>query len=172
MKRILFLSFCLVVFWAGQAGADTSLSAGVGYGSSSSMAYYLTLKQAFGPLYSSGSGALTPTLELSGHVWAHSAERVYGMTLAPGLRYDFYTDGFLRPYIGYTFGGTLISDDELDNRDFGGHVLMLNRGTLGVGFGESIRQRLELNYSYYSNLGLSSPNDGYSVLGIGYGLDF
>ena len=49
---------------------------------------------------------------------------------------------------------------------------MLNRGTLGVGFGETIRQRLELNYSYYSNLGLSSPNDGYSVLGVGYGLDF
>ena len=172
MKRILFLSFCLVVFWAGQAGADTSLSAGVGYGSSSSVAYYLTLKQAFSPLYSSGSGALTPTLELSGHIWAYSDDRVYGMTLAPGLRYDFYTDGFLRPYIGYTFGGTLVSEDRLHNRNFGGHVLMLNRGTLGVGFGESIRQRLELNYSYYSNLGSSSPDDGYSVLGVGYGLDF
>ncbi len=160
------------MFWAGQAGADTSLSAGVGYGASSSMAYYLTLKHAFSPVYSSESGALTPTLELSGHVWAHSDERVYGMTLAPGLRYDFYTDGFLRPYIGYTLGGTFVSEDRFDDRDFGGHVLILNRGTLGVGFGESIRQRLELNYSYYSNLGLSSPDDGYSVLGVGYGLDF
>lgn len=172
MKRILFLSFCLIMFWAGQAGADTSLSAGVGYGSSSSVAYYLTLKQAFSPLYSSGSSALTPTLELSGHVWTYSDERVYGMTLAPGLRYDFNTDGFLRPYIGYTLGGTLISEDTLHNSDFGGHVLVLNRATLGLGFGEAIRQRLELNYSYYSNLGISSPNDGYSVLGVGYGLDF
>ena len=172
MKRILLLSIVMLMLWAGQAVADVSLSAGVGYGSSSSMAYYLTLKQAFSPLYSSGGGALTPTLELSGHVWAHSDDRVYGMTLAPGLRYDFYTDGFLRPYIGYTLGGTLLSEDELNSRDFGGHALVLNRGTLGLGFGESIRQRLELNYSYYSNLGLSSPNEGYSVLGLGYGLDF
>lgn len=172
MKRILFLSLAMIMFWAGQAGADTSLSAGVGYGSAGSIAYYLTLKQAFAPLYSSGSGALTPTLELSGHVWAHSDERVYGMTLAPGLRYDFYTDGFLRPYLGYTLGGTLISEEELNNRDFGGHVLMLNRGIFGIGFGESIRQRVEASYSYYSNLGLSSPNDGYGVWGASYGLDF
>ena len=162
----------MIMFWAAQAGAETGLSAGVGFGSSSSMAYYLTLKQAFSPLYSGESGTLTPTVELSGHVWTHSDERVYGMTLAPGLRYDFLTDSYLRPYVAYTLGGTLISDDHLHNRDFGGHVLMLNRGTLGVGFGESIRQRIELNYSYYSNLGLSSPNDGYSVLGAGYGLDF
>ncbi len=172
MKRVLFLSMCMIMFWASQAGADTGISAGVGYGSSSSMAYYLTLRQAFSPIYNSESGALTPTLELSGHVWAHSDERVYGMTLAPGLRYDFLTDGFLRPYIGYTLGGTLISDEELNSRDFGGHVLVLNRGTLGLGFGETIRQRLEVNYSYYSNLGLASPNDGYSVLGAAYGLEF
>ncbi len=172
MKRILLLSICMVMFWTGQAASQTSLSGGVGYGAASSMAYYLTLKQAFAPLYSTESSALTPTLELSGHVWAHSDDRVYGMTLAPGLRYDFNTDGFLRPYLGYTLGGTLVSEEELNGRDFGGHVLVLNRGALGLGFGESIRQRLEVSYSYYSNLGLASPNDGYSVWGASYGLDF
>ncbi len=172
MKKALFFSLFLLMLLAGQAGAQTGLSAGVGYGSSGSIAYYLTLKQAFEPLNSSGSGALTPTLELSGHLWTHSDERVYGLTLAPGLRYDFLTDSYLRPYIGYALGGTLISQDTLNGRDFGGHVLVLNRGTLGVGFGETLRQRLELNYSYYSNFGLSSPNDGYSVLGLGYGRDF
>lgn len=172
MKKVLVFSALLLMFWVGQAGAQTGLSAGVGYGSSGSIAYYLTLKQAFTPVYASENSALTPTLELSGHLWSYSDQRVYGMTLAPGLRYDFLTDSYLRPYIGYTLGGTLISQDNLHDRDFGGHVLVLNRGTLGLGFGETIRQRLELNYSYYSNFGLSSPNDGYSVLGVGYGLDF
>ncbi len=173
MKRIIALAALMVLFsWQQSAADSTGLTAGVGYGSGESAAYYLTLKHAFGSVAQSDMGYLTPTLELSGHVWTKSDDRTYGLTLAPGLRYDFLAGDFFHPYIGYTLGATVISDEELGRRDFGSHVLMLNRGLVGVRFGESIQQRLEFNYSYYSTLGLTSTDDGFGVWGVNYGLDF
>ena len=177
MKNILCSAvIAAYVLAAGMAhAATTTAGVSVGRGDSHSMAYSLQVGQTYEPWLSNEACELAPTMELGGHAWVDDKDHVdtvWGMSLAPGLRFVLFTSSSFRPYLAGSVGGAVNSDDHLDDRDLGSNVLFRTKGTVGVDFGEGNKHHVQGNYTNYSTWGISDPDDGYNTYGMSYGYSF
>ena len=162
-----------MLFICGTAlAAETTVGGGVSVGEGSSMAYNLNVRQSYEPWLSGEVGELQPTAELSGFAWVDDDDTVWGASLAPGLRFTLFTTANFQPYMEGSVGGAVISDEKLDSRDLGSHALFKTKGIVGVQFGESMRHRVQGEYTNYSTWGLTDTDDGYSTVGVSYGFSF
>ena len=153
--------------------ANTEVRLGVAKGESDTTAYSLSVLQRYEPLVAGTLGELAPTAELAAHFWdGDGDDNVWGGSIAPGLRFTMFTDGSFNPYLGASVGAAALSDDTISNRDLGSHVLFKSQGVVGVEFGESNRHRIQGEYNYFSNWGISNTNDGYSTVGASYSFSF
>ena len=177
MKRFIIL-ICIVVclLFVSSALAHASevvLEGNVSAGDKDSMAYQVGVRQQFDPLYENELFDLTPSLGLSGHAWVPDhGNTIWGATVPLGLRFRMFTSAGFRPYLSGAVGPTFLSDDKLDNRDLGSHVLIMSRGALGVNFGDSLQHRVEGAYTYYSTWGITNTDPGYDTWGVSYGYSF
>ena len=173
----LFLSVLLVTLCmtATAIAASTTAGFGISRGQNDSMAYSLNIKQRYDPWMASDIFELAPLAELGGHAWVskHSGtDTVWGGFLAPGLRFTLHTDKNLQPYLETTVGGALNNSSRFDDRQLGSQVLLRTRGSVGLGFGEGARHRIQGDYINYSTGGLTKRNDGYNTYGVSYGFSF
>lgn len=173
MKKLYLLAVLVVFFgFAPKAGAQTSLNAGMAAGDSGSIAYDIYVQHAFDPFYSNESIELSPIVHVGFSAWDCDDATVWGGNLGGGLKLNFLTGGNWSPFIAGTFGGAWISRDEFENREMGDHFQFQSRGSVGVDFGESRRFSIKLDYTHYSNAGLSEQNRGYSTWGASVGYAF
>lgn len=170
--KVLTAGLSLLLFAGSALAAETTVGGSIAIGESSSTAYTINIRQSYQPWLSGEAGELTPIAELSGFAWVGDDDTVWGVSLAPGLRYTMFTTSSFQPYLEGSVGGAVISDRELDSRDLGSHALFKTKGILGVQFGEGMRHSIQGEYTNYSTWGLSSTDDGYSTVGIGYGFSF
>ncbi len=176
MKHCKLLCALLLVASLSAAGvcgaAETTVQLGVAVGNDSAMAYTLQVRQAYEPWIGNSAVELKPIAELAGFVWTKSDDTVGGVSLAPGLMLTLFSNASFQPYLSGSVGGAAITDDKLHNRDLGSHFLFKSKAALGVEFGESLRHRIQGEYTNYSNWGLSDTNDGFNTYGISYGYSF
>lgn len=168
-------TIALLLFSAGAAWGGTSVTGSVSRGESHSMAYSLGVFQTYEPWFEGTLGELTPTMELSGHLWVpddSDDDNVWGVSLAPGLKFVMFTDTSFNPYIGASIGGIAVSDRDMGSRDLGSNVLFKSKGVVGVEFGEGSRHRIQGEYTNYSTWGITTTDDGYSTWGASYGYSF
>ena len=169
---MLAMGFVLAINGAAVA-SNTEVRFGVGDGESNITSYTLSAMQRYEPFISGTLGELAPTAELSAHFWdGNGDDNAWGGSLAPGLRFTMFTDGSFNPYLGASVGGSVMSEDKISGRDLGSHVLFKTQGVVGVEFGESNRHRIQGEYNYFSNWGLSDTNDGFSTIGGSYSYSF
>lgn len=164
-----------VLLFAEVAVAGTSVNFNANGGESGSMAYGLNINQSYEPLVSGSLGELTPTAELGGHLWVpkHSDDdNVWGISLAPGLKFIMFTDAAFNPYIAGSIGGIAVSDKDMGSRKLGSNVLFKTKGVVGVEFGENNRHHLQGEYNNYSTWGITKNDDGYRTWGASYGYSF
>jgi hypothetical protein len=166
----------LAALLAASAGlADTTtVSGNVSRGQSSSLAYSLDVTQRFEPWIAAEAFELAPLAELGGHAWQDDSDEdtVFGGHLAPGLRFTLNTGKIIRPYLEAALGAAVNSEDHIDDRKLGSHVLIRTRGSLGLNFGEDYRHRIQGDYVHYSTGGMTRRNDGYNTYGFSYGYSF
>jgi hypothetical protein len=138
------------------------------------MAYSLNLTQKYQPVLSNDILEITPLAEIGAHVWVpkNDSPSVWGGFLAPGLRLTLNTEAPVRPYVEGTVGGAVNSDDKMDDRKLGSHVLFRTRGAVGVSFGDSYQHRVQGDYINHSTWGITKNNDGNSTYGLSYGYSF
>lgn len=177
MKKILFF-ICsilgLLFFSANLAVAGEVLIHGsISRGQEDSMAYQLGVTQVYDPWYSSEAFDLTPSLGITGHAWVPDhGDTIWGATIPLGLRFRMNTSAGFRPYLSGIIGPTVISDDDLDDRDLGSRALIMTGGNLGFDFGDSLQHRIEGQYRHYSTWGITSTDPGYDTYGLSYGYSF
>jgi len=179
MKRatLFFLSALLVALCMATAAIAASTTAGISVsrGQGDSMAYSLGIKQRYDPWISSDIFEFASLAEIGGHAWVSrysDTDTVWGGFLAPGLRFTLHTDKDIQPYLEATVGGALNNRNKFDDRQLGSQLLLRSRGSVGVGFGEGGRHRIQGDYINYSTGGLTRKNDGFNTYGISYGFSF
>lgn len=165
----LFLCLC-----AATAAASTSVGLNVSRGSGDSTAFSLNLMQKYDSWLDSSLFSLTPLAEIGGHVWVpdDDGSSVWGLYLAPGLRFSLFTEANLRPYLEGSVGGALNTKKKIDNRRLGSNVLFRSRGSVGISFGDGFRHKIQGDYINYSTWGLTDNDSGYNTYGISYGYSF
>ena len=171
-----FLILLLPLLPASSAfAAATSLGVDIARGDSDSMAYSLRVAQKYAPWYSSGLFEIGPSAEVGAQAWVDNksnVDTVWGAFLAPGLYFTLFTDAPIRPFLAASVGGAVNSEDHMNNRDFGSHVLFRTRGSVGLSFGDEYRHTIQGSYTNYSTWGLTDPNDGYGTYGMSYSYSF
>ena len=172
ISKILVLVGVILVLCTPARAETTSVGLGIGYADDDIMAYTLSLTQLYQPLVAGSIVELSPTGEVAVHLWDGEHDTSAGMSVSPGLRLTILTDKAFSPYLGVSVGAALMSESEIDNRDLGSNLLMRTKGVVGVQFGEGNRHSIQGEYSYYSNLGIVSPNDGLNTYGGSYSFAF
>jgi hypothetical protein len=175
--RVFFLTALLLAAMASPAPAEpaTSVNADIARGDSDSMAYSLSIAQKYAPWFSNGIFEFGPTAEIGGHAWVDDkshVDTVWGGHISPGVYLTLFTDAAVRPFVAVKVGGALNSQDHMDDRDFGSHLLFRTRGSVGVSFGDEYRHTVQGSYTHYSTWGITKRNDGYGAYGISYGYSF
>lgn len=178
MKGTLFLG-ALVLAVACTAGAafaaSTTVGASVARGQSDSMAYSLFITQRYEAWISNSILDLSPLAQIGVHAWNDDdsdVDTVWGAHFTPGLRLTINTDKILRPFAEAAIGLAVNSEDRMDDRDFGSHVLLRTRGSVGIDFGSEYRHRVQGDYTHHSTAGLTRKDDGYNTYGLSYGYSF
>lgn len=177
MRNYLFVTALLIAMLpsAAASAASTSVGVNVSRGQEDSMAYSLNVTQKYSPWVDNENFEITPLAELGAHLWVPDDgddNNVFGGYLAPGLRIALHTSAPIQPFLEGSVGGAVNSEEEIDKRDLGSHVLFRTRGTVGVSFGDDYRHRVQGDYVHYSTWGLTSTNDGYDTYGVSYGYNF
>lgn len=166
------LLLCFVSF---AQAADTSVGLDIARGDSDSMAYSLRVAQKYAPWFTSSLIDLTPGMEIGAYAWVDNksnVDTVWGAYISPGLCLSLFTNSPIRPFIATNLGLAVNSADHMDDRDFGSHLLIRSRGSVGVSFGEDYRHTVQGSFTHYSTWGLSTPDDGYNTYGMSYSFAF
>ncbi|MDL2317300.1 acyloxyacyl hydrolase, partial [Desulfovibrio sp. OttesenSCG-928-A18] len=161
MKNTASASFLLLLITFLSAhvalAASTSVGVGVSRGNSDSMSYSLNITQRYDHWVDNEIFQLGPTAELGAHAWVDdNSDTVWGAYLAPGLQLNLFTSSAIRPFIAGSVGVAVNSEDKLDERDLGSHVLLRSKGSVGVSFGEGYRHRIQGEFINYSTWGISN----------------
>lgn len=177
MKKTLMIALLLsaLSFQGAALAASTTIGANISRGQGDSMAYSLSISQMYEPWISTGVCELAPLAEIGAHAWdpdENDDDTVWGGDLGLGLRFTLFTDKVIRPYIEGAVGGAVNSEDSIDGRQLGSHVLFRTRGAVGANFGETYNHKVQGDVVHYSTGGLTNKNDGYTTYGVSYGYSF
>lgn len=166
--------FCLAAYRPEYAAAnDWWVFAGAGIGTEDAAVGDLTLRTTFDSFYENDWLSVQPLAELSLNYWHHdSDDELLGATLSGGLLVVFQREGWWRPYISGTFGGSMQGGMSIGTHDLGQHFQFRSKGALGVQFGETFRHSLQVDASHFSHAHMNSDNDGFNMFMVSYGFRF
>lgn len=177
MKKIKILIAAAMLLWMSASAVhaeSTSVGLNISRGSGDSTAFSLNLMQKYDSWLDSSLFSLTPLAEIGGHVWIpdDDGDNVWGLYVAPGLRFTLFTNTNFRPYLEGSVGGSLNTKKKIDDRKLGSNLLFRTRGSVGITFGETFRHRIQGDYIHYSTWGITDNDAGYNTYGISYGYSF
>lgn len=166
--------FSIVMFRADDAQAnDWWIFAGAGIGTEDGSVGDLTLRTTFDSFYDNDWFSVQPLAEFSLNYWHHdSDDEILGATLSGGLLLVFQREGWWRPYISGTFGGSFQGGHTIGTHDLGQSFQFRSKGALGVQFGETFRHSLQVDAAHFSHAHMNNDNDGYNMFMVSYGFRF
>jgi len=80
--------------------------------------------------------------------------------------------GLMSNFMGKGYGGHLLSDTELGNRDLATKLQFGPQVGVGLGFGQKGNYELTYRYQYLTNGGIKQPNDGLKMHFLSFGYAF
>ena len=169
---ILFVVTGLALALAPAQAGEWNCSLGVSWGDASTINGDLTLRRLIDPLYSGENIEIRPLVEMSGIYWHNDDDDILGGGVSAGLLISFWQTGTVSPFIAGSFGGFLISDDTIGNRDLGCLFQFRSKGSVGLRFGDMFRHSIQFDVAHFSNAGLGSHNSGFNTYGLTYGFRF
>ena len=172
LTGLLLASICWGGIWTPAQAGEWDLSLGFNRGDASTLNGDLTLRRYLEPLYAGEIMEICPLIEASGIYWHNDDDDIFGGGVAVGLLIDFWQTGAVSPFIAGSFGGFLISDKTIGNRNLGCPFQFRSKGSIGFRFGEMLRHSIQFDVAHFSNAGLSSHNSGFNTYGLAYGFRF
>jgi lipid A 3-O-deacylase len=147
-----------------------SLELGAGSTNDSTMTYRLGVQSDFGRNFTeSSSGRFTGYWDSAYTYWqGDKTASNHSLSLSPVFVYEFAGATF-KPYVEAGIGVALFSNTELEDQNLGSSFQFEDRLGFGVRFNG---QEIGLRALHYSNLGISSDNDGVENYSLHYAVAF
>jgi hypothetical protein len=83
--------------------------------------------------------------------------------IAPVLRWYFFKNSYVTPFLQGSVGGAYLSNSYFGNRNLGSKLEFQDMGGLGLTFGQRQQFYMTVQSLHYSNANISSHNSGFSV---------
>lgn len=178
LKKIALFAFMVMslamVRPASSLANDWWIFVGAGTGTEDAAVGDLTLRTTFDFFnYENDWISIQPLAELSLNYWHHNSDdEILGGTLSGGLLLVFPREGWWRPYISGTFGGSFQGGTSIGTHDLGQHFQFRSKAALGVQFGETFRHSLQIDAAHFSHAHMNNDNDGFNMFMVSYGFRF